>query len=148
MFELLLPAQLPPNLQNPGVRAVQLSAVDRECLNGRIAKDERAANPTNPRKVVGVYIAWPGLSADVEALETLSFYSRKNAGDTEPWTPFYVVRVDKALMDGHNDIWEPNFTQFLEAFIAHTDKKKAGEASHRVMRATKAPDAAGAKQGP
>ncbi len=71
-----------------------------------------------------------------------------NPGASGPWTPFYVVQVDKALMDGHNDIWEPNFTQFLEAFIAHADKKKAGDAAHRVMRTSKAPDAADAKPGP
>jgi len=46
-----------------------------------LAQEERGNNPQAPRKVVGVYIGWPGLSANKEPLETMSFYSRKNTGD-------------------------------------------------------------------
>jgi hypothetical protein len=55
-------------------------------------------------------------------------------GPGSPWTPFYVVKVDKVLIDGHTDIWREPFMDFLEKFISHTEKKTVGEVSHRVIR--------------
>jgi hypothetical protein len=46
-----------------------------------LAKTEKEHNKEHPRPVIGVYIGWPGLRADVEPLRELSFYSRKNVGD-------------------------------------------------------------------
>jgi hypothetical protein len=71
-----------------------------------------------------------------------------NPGAAGPWTPFYVVQVDKALIDGHTDIWEKPFMNFLEKFIAHTDKKSAGEASQRVIRVSHTAEVPAAKPGP
>jgi len=69
-------------------------------------------------------------------------------GATGPWTPFYVVKVDKVLIDGHTDIWREPFMDFLERFIEHTEKKTVGEVSHRIIRVSHAPDGPAAKQEP
>jgi hypothetical protein len=69
-------------------------------------------------------------------------------GPNDPWTPFYVVRVDKVLMDGHGDIWRDPFMDFLDKFIAHTDKKLAGESPHRSMRLSHPESNSGPKPGP
>ncbi len=47
----------------------------------------------------------------------------------ERWTPFYVVTVEPSLMDGHNDIWRPQFMSFLSAFILSTNPKAAGDSA-------------------
>jgi hypothetical protein len=57
-----------------------------------------------------------------------------NPANQSPWTPFYVVKVDQALINGHNDIWEPRFTRFLEQFIATTNQKPASAAPRRLRR--------------
>jgi hypothetical protein len=66
-------------------------------------------------------------------------------GPDSPWTPFYVVKVDKVLINGHTDIWRQPFMDFLEKFIAHTEKKTVGEVSHRIIRVSHAPESPGAK---
>jgi hypothetical protein len=66
-------------------------------------------------------------------------------GPEDPWTPFYVVKVDKMLIDGHTDIWREPFMDFLESFIAHTEKKTVGEVSHRIIRVSHGPETPAAK---
>jgi hypothetical protein len=72
-----------------------------------------------------------------------------NPDNKSPWTPFYVVKVDQVLINGHNDIWEPRFTSFLEQFIATTNKKSASTAPRRLMRVSRnSGDAAPASTSP
>jgi hypothetical protein len=64
---------------------------------------------------------------------------RPNPTNQSAWTPFYVVKVDQEIMNGHDDIWGDLFSNFLEEFIAQTDKKSAADAPHRIARASRAP---------
>lgn len=41
-------------------------------------------------------------------------------GKTVPRNPLYVVAVDKGIIDGHSDIWNPRFLDFLRQFILFT----------------------------
>lgn len=52
----------------------------REMLES-LARQQNQLPADQQRKVVGVYVGWPGLSATIEPFKELSFYSRKNAGD-------------------------------------------------------------------
>jgi hypothetical protein len=38
-------------------------------------------------------------------------------GKTQPLNPFYVVSVDREIIDGHGGIWKKEFTDFLRRFI-------------------------------
>jgi hypothetical protein len=40
-----------------------------------------------------------------------------NSKNTGPWAPFYVARTSKAVMNGHDDIWNSTFQDFLIHFI-------------------------------
>ena len=52
-----------------------------KAMLANLAEEERAKHQQDARKIVGVYIGWPGLSADVQPFQDASFYSRKNTGD-------------------------------------------------------------------
>ncbi|MRR35744.1 esterase, partial [bacterium] len=41
-------------------------------------------------------------------------------GKSVPRNPLYVVAVDKHIIDGHGDIWNPRFIDFLRQFILFT----------------------------
>lgn len=41
-------------------------------------------------------------------------------GRTVPRNPFYVVSVDRQIIDGHGDIWNPTFLEFMRQFILFT----------------------------
>lgn len=38
-------------------------------------------------------------------------------GKMDPKNPFYVVSVEKEIIDGHSGIWKPEFANFLRRFI-------------------------------
>ena len=48
-------------------------------------------------------------------------------GDGATWTPFYVARVSKAVIDGHNDIWNGVFQGFLTHFIGTVAQEKKAQ---------------------
>ncbi|MBI4622877.1 MAG: hypothetical protein HY736_06580 [Verrucomicrobia bacterium] len=60
-----------------------------------------------PRKIVGVYLGWPGLSLNAGVLTNLTFYSRKNTGDR---VGYYggVTDVLGRLEKLHNEINDAN----------------------------------------
>ena len=41
-------------------------------------------------------------------------------GKSGPRNPFYLVAVDKQIIDGHGDIWNPTFLEFMRQFILFT----------------------------
>jgi len=62
------------------------------------------------------------LWAKQTALSRLPFQGAEleHLGKTHPRNPYLNVRVDKALMDGHNDIWQPAIVNFVRDFIITT----------------------------
>ncbi len=63
---------------------------------------------------------WIGLSSRNGWSLELGGAQLSHLGTSVPRNPFYVVSVDKRIIDGHGDIWNPTFLEFLRQFILFT----------------------------
>lgn len=52
----------------------------------------------------------------------------KSLGNTAPRNPFLNVKVDKSLMDGHNDIFRPEIIEFLRVLTVLSTSELSGRA--------------------
>jgi hypothetical protein len=68
-----------------------------------VSKTEYQQNPDSPRKVVGVYLGWRGLSVTVPGIKELSFWERKNTAHKVGAGAFTEI-----LLDLENQVVSPN----------------------------------------
>lgn len=88
--------------------------------SNRSEAEKKMTDVTDLRAAQSVRQQWINLSSRNGWSLDLGGATLTHQGKSHPRNPLYVVAVDKRIIDGHGDIWNPRYIDFLRQFILFT----------------------------
>ncbi|WP_369936908.1 alpha/beta hydrolase [Xanthomonas tesorieronis] len=84
----------------------------------RVLPDATAQTALTPAAFTAAARTWGGFRAGTGAFALGGIALAPNAAPApQPWVPLLNVRVDKALIQEHNAIWDPRFAYFIRGLV-------------------------------
>jgi len=94
----------------------KLTAVERERSDLEATRADLAITSMSSQQWLKT-TSRAGWSLDFGSARLAHLVKTEKRNQTDPCNPFYVISVDKEIIDGHGGIWTPAFADFLRRFI-------------------------------